>query len=104
MGSHSGPALVVLTGLLLCAAALSQEDQLALLLGELKRIEGQQHTLETAVHQNKAIVVVPRREVGPLPSHCIHACTTPEAGFQTPLMPILMLVLSNAVLACQLHI
>lgn len=46
-----------------CSAAISPEDQLALLLGELKRIEGQQTTLQTAVKQNKAIVVIPRKEV-----------------------------------------
>ncbi|KAK9805406.1 hypothetical protein WJX73_001936 [Symbiochloris irregularis] len=43
--------------------AMDTEDQLGLLLGELRRIEGHQQQLETAVNSNRAIVVVPRQEV-----------------------------------------
>ena len=49
----------------MCAATLDVEDQLGLLLGELRRIEGHQQQLQTAVNTNKAIVVVPRQEVLP---------------------------------------
>lgn len=43
------------------------EDQLGLLLGELRRIEGHQQQLQTAVNTNKAIVIVPRQEVLAVP-------------------------------------
>ena len=47
-----------------CAAQGSlQGQQLAELLAELQRIEGQQIVLHNAVDQNKAIVVYPRAEV-----------------------------------------
>ena len=49
---------------------METEDQLGLLLGELRRIEGHQRQLETAVNSNRAIVVVPRQEVLPLCSTC----------------------------------
>ena len=68
----AGTARAALDSRACCAAQGSLHgQQLAELLAELQRIEGQQVVLHNAVDQNKAIVVHPRAEVRQLapPKH-----------------------------------